>query len=66
MLLLLAMTIPAHAEKVPADSVPEAEQAEKSTGQQLETGNKRYEPAERFTPTEKLRADDAVAFPVDI
>lgn len=23
-------------------------------------------PAERFTPTEKIRADDAVAFPVDI
>jgi len=24
------------------------------------------EPAEKFVPTEKLRADDTVAFPVDI
>lgn len=28
--------------------------------------NKRFEPADKFVPTEKLRADDAVAFPVDI
>jgi len=27
---------------------------------------KTYEPAGKFVPTEKLRADDAVAFPVDI
>lgn len=27
---------------------------------------KNYEPAARFTPTEKLRADDTVTFPVDI
>jgi len=27
---------------------------------------KAYEPAGKFIPTEKLRADDAVAFPVDI
>lgn len=25
-----------------------------------------YEPAGTFIPTEKLRADDAIAFPVDI
>ena len=25
-----------------------------------------YEPAGTFVPTEKLRADDAIAFPVDI
>ena len=28
--------------------------------------SKAYEPAGKFIPTEKLRADDAVAFPVDI
>ncbi len=27
---------------------------------------KSYEPATRFTPTEKLRADETVTFPVDI
>ena len=27
---------------------------------------KTYEPADKFVPTEKLRAGDAVAFPVDI
>ena len=27
---------------------------------------KAYEPAGKFVPTEKLRADDTVAFPVDI
>ena len=27
---------------------------------------KAYEPAGRFIPSEKLRADDAIAFPVDI
>jgi len=31
-----------------------------------ETGKKAYEPAGKFIPTEKLRADDAIAFPVDI
>jgi len=32
-----------------------------------ETGKKKaYEPAGKFIPTEKLRADDAIAFPVDI
>jgi len=28
--------------------------------------NKAYEPAGTFVPTEKLQADDTVAFPVDI
>ena len=28
--------------------------------------NEAYEPAGTFVPTEKLRADDAIAFPVDI
>ena len=28
--------------------------------------NKTYEPAGKFIPTEKLRADAAIAFPVDI
>lgn len=27
---------------------------------------KKVEPAKRFNPSEKLRADDAVSFPVDI
>ena len=31
-----------------------------------ETQKKASEPAGKFVPTEKLRADDAVAFPVDI
>jgi len=31
-----------------------------------EQDKKTYEPAGKFVPTEKLRADDAVAFPVDI
>jgi hypothetical protein len=32
-----------------------------------ETGKKKaFEPAGKFIPTEKLRADDAIAFPVDI
>jgi len=29
-------------------------------------GKKTYQAAGKFVPTEKLRADDAVAFPVDI
>jgi len=31
-----------------------------------EPDTKKYEPAGKFTPTEKLRADETVAFPVDI
>ena len=31
-----------------------------------ETVRKNYEPASRFVPSEKLRADDAISFPTDI
>jgi len=43
-----------------------AETAEPAKEKAAEEVKKRYEPASRFTPTEKLRADDTVAFPVDI
>ena len=36
-----------------------------SISQETEKG-KAYEPAGKFVPTEKLSADDTVAFPVDI
>ncbi len=45
-----------------SEQKPVQNKKEKST----ETQRKKYEPAGRFTPTEKLRADDVVAFPVDI
>ena len=41
--------------------------AQQDGGSDTQTGQqKAYEPAGKFVPTEKLRADDAVAFPVDI
>ncbi len=39
--------------------VPDKEKAAKEV-------KKKYEPATKFIPTEKLRADETVTFPVDI
>jgi len=65
-LLSLTVTISALAEASDTDTKPPAVAAEPAKEKAAEEVNKRYEPATRFTPTEKLRADDTVAFPVDI
>lgn len=56
-LLLLAMVVAVFA-GVNAQTSNSASKAEQQ--------KKAYEPAGKFVPTEKLRADDAVSFPVDI
>jgi hypothetical protein len=67
--LLVALTaiiysaIAQQTEAIPKPSQAEPE-AEKSSSPA--PAKKAYEPAIRFTPSEKLRADDAISFPVDI
>lgn len=46
-------------ESLPADTDP-------ASTRQVESVDKPVKPAPRFTPSEKIRADDAVSFPVDI
>ena len=52
--------------------LPEGDQASPSQGPEAGTENTEQEPRDapaplhRFVPSEKIRADDAVAFPVDI
>ena len=47
-----------------ADTSSKVTEATKDT--KTETVRENYEPASRFVPSEKLRADDAVSFPTDI
>jgi len=54
----------ADSSKTHAKENTEISQSEKDENPKPDT--KKYEPATRFTPTEKLRADDTVTFPVDI
>jgi len=46
------------------DSAPAKTDSTKDAA--TESVKKKVEPAIRFTPSEKIRADDAVSFPVDI
>ncbi len=65
-ILLTVVGSSALAEASDTDTKPPAVAAEPAKEKAAEEVKKRYEPATRFTPTEKLRADDTVAFPVDI
>ena len=45
---------------------PEPEKPLPADASSVKSPPQDFEPAIRFTPSEKLRADDAVSFPVDI
>lgn len=63
--LLLAMpSVIAAAQQ--QDQVTGQPESETTTRQQTPPVSKPVQPANRFTPSEKIRADDAVSFPVDI
>lgn len=73
--LLLVITIPLiKADLVysqvtqPVDSDPGPTTVDRSPEENLDPSRNKKEstPATRFVPTEKVRADDAVSFPVDI
>ncbi len=66
LLLLGIVAIYTLADTSDKDTKLPAETAEPAKQKAPEELKKKYEPASRFTPTEKLRADDTVAFPVDI
>ena len=65
-LVLLNVSVQAIAAPAQKEQLPETGEAEKGEKKPPVSEKKRYEPSGRFTPSEKLRADDAVAFPVDI
>ncbi|GMR06914.1 MAG: hypothetical protein BMS9Abin25_1551 [Gammaproteobacteria bacterium] len=65
-LYLLVVAISTMADSSDTDTKLPAEAAEPAKEKAAEEVKKKYEPATRFTPTEKLRADETVAFPVDI
>ena len=66
LLMLAVIVFSAAAEQAvtPAETSTQGSQAAKD--QNAETTRKNYEPASKFVPSEKLRADDAISFPVDI
>ena len=67
LILFLALAaVPGMAEPSDARTKVPAEAVEPAKEKAAEVVKKKYEPATRFTPTEKLRADDTVPFPVDI
>ena len=45
---------------------PAQVKADSAKDKSSEPAKQKVEPAIRFTPSEKIRADDAVSFPVDI
>ena len=70
-LLLAVFTVSGFAEQPSAGDKPVTEKkaAVKSATTEpttVKTDQQKVEPAGRFNPSEKLRADDAVSFPVDI
>jgi len=67
LLLVLAVTFfSAAAEQVETTAEPSKKVIEPAKDANSETTRKKYEPASKFVPSEKLRADDAISFPVDI
>ena len=65
-LILAVYAFPAGAQQTNAEPEASAQEAEATKQTKAETTRKDYEPASRFVPSEKLRADDAISFPVDI
>jgi hypothetical protein len=71
LLLVLAVTyFSAVAEQAVTTTEPSSKVMEPAKDTDADTDDdtkrKNYEPASRFVPSEKLRADDTVSFPVDI
>lgn len=71
LIALAAFAIAGFAEKSVTNDKSTVEQKEAAQNRTTEPSSvkpeqQRAEPAGRFNPSEKLRADDAVSFPVDI
>jgi hypothetical protein len=66
-LILFAVTLySAAADQAVTSAEPNVPVTEPSKEAKSETTKKKHEPASRFVPSEKLRADDAISFPADI
>ena len=65
-LFLASAAVPGMAEPSDTRTKAPAEVVEPAKEKSADVVKKKYEPATRFTPSEKLRADDTVPFPVDI
>ena len=68
-LLLFVFTVavcPALAEQTATSAETSSKVTEPTKDTKTEAVRKNYEPASRFVPSEKLRADDAISFPTDI
>ena len=65
-LLLAHAAAPGMADPSDTRTKAPAEVVESAKEKESDVVKKKYEPATRFTPSEKLRADDTVPFPVDI
>ena len=66
LLILAALVFNAGAENKEEKPEFPVQDSETAKGSNVESTGKDYEPAGRFVPSEKLRADDAISFPVDI
>jgi hypothetical protein len=65
-LLMLVTAAPAAAAPAPPAQTPPASAPAADRDTAADTRQKAAAPAETFTPSEKIGADSAVAFPVDI
>ncbi|MFW2440468.1 MAG: hypothetical protein ACN4GR_13990 [Arenicellales bacterium] len=65
-LLLVSAAVPGMAQPSDTRAKTPVEVVEPVKEKSADVVKKKYEPATRFTPSEKLRADDTVPFPVDI
>lgn len=65
-LIIVVTTVAATGVAQQTDPAPAKTDSMKGTTPESGSVKKEVEPAIRFTPSEKIRADDAVSFPVDI
>ncbi len=64
--ILVVIAFSSAAEQVVTSFETSAEDGQVTKGAETKIKQKKDKPAKRFVPTEKLRADDAISFPVDI
>ena len=65
-IVLAIAVIPAMAEQTDTDPKSPSSAVEPVQDSSSESTKQDFKAADRFTPSEKLTADDAVSFPVDI
>jgi hypothetical protein len=66
LLMLLSATLAASAPPEPVPQAPIPPAGTSAPARAADSGRQSSTPARTFTPSEKIKADSAVAFPVDI